>query len=252
MIPKIIHYVWLGDTMPSELAEYISNWKALLPDYTFIKWSRDNWANEDKYPFVKECLKNQMYAHASDVIRLDVLYAYGGIYLDTDVSLHQPFDSLLDSPLFLGRIYRNLLGTAVIGAEKNNLVIAEILKLYDNLTLEDVLNGQRFDTNNSTLTYFFLDHFSEFKLENVNQTMADGTRIFKKEYFEQASIHPSTNFAVHHYMGSWRKEKKTAFDRVKLISKIILPPYVYGLISSSRGAKKNRRFDDYERFIRQA
>lgn len=252
MIPKIIHYVWLGDTMPSELNQYISTWKALLPDYRFVRWSMDNWKNEEKYPFVKECLKNQMYAHASDVIRMDVLYAYGGIYLDTDVSLHQSFDSLLDSPLFLGRIYRNLLGTAVIGAEKNNRVIAEILEMYKNLTVQEVLNGKRFDTNNSTLTYFFLDHYSEFKLENINQTMKDGTLIFKKEYFEQPSIDKATNFAVHHYMGSWRRDRKSLFEKAKIILKLVLPPYLYGQISSRRGAKKNFRFDEYKALVNQS
>lgn len=252
MIPKTIHYVWLGDTMPSELTEYVSTWKALLPDYSFVRWSMDNWKNEKEYPFVKKCLENQMYAHASDVIRMDVLYSYGGIYLDTDVSLHQSFDSLLESPLFIGRIYRNLLGTAVIGSEKNNRVIGEILEMYKHLTIEDVLSGNRFDTNNSTLTYFFLDQYSEFKLENINQTMKDGTNIYKKEYFEQPSLDKTTNFAVHHYMGSWRKNRKTQFERIKIVMKLILPAYLYGQISSRRGEKKNVRFDEYKVLVSQS
>lgn len=245
MIPKIIHYVWLGETMPKDLADYVNSWKKVMPDYEFIRWSMDNWENEEKYPFVRECLENNMYAHASDVIRLDVLASYGGIYMDTDVSIHKSFEDLLDSSLFLGRIYRNLIGSAVIGSEKNNKVIKNILNLYKNLSVEEVRNGKQFDTNNSTFTYYFLDNYKEFKLENVNQTLCDGTKIFKKEYFEQPSLHKNTNYAVHHYRGSWRKKRNNSFEKLKGLSRVFIPPYIYGQISSTRGAKKNRRFDNY-------
>ncbi|PRY82462.1 glycosyltransferase family 32 protein [Alkalibacterium olivapovliticus] len=247
MIPKVIHYIWLGDTMPNELQNYVNSWEKALPDYTFIKWSMSNWNNESKYPIVRDCLANKMYAHASDIIRLDVLLSYGGIYLDTDVSIHKSFDSLLDTPLFLGRIYRNLLGSAVIGSEKNNQLLKTILKEYENITLNEIKYGNRFDTNNSTLTYFFLDNYNDFKLDNVNQTMNDGTKIFKKEYFEQPSVNSHINYAVHHYMGSWRNKTNSAFEKFKVISRFLIPPYIYGQISSSRGAKKNNRFDVYKK-----
>lgn len=245
MIPKIIHYIWLGDTLPKEVTGYIDSWKKKLPDYSFMLWTMDNWKNEKKYAFVSECLNHDMYAHASDVIRMDVLYEHGGIYLDTDVSLHRSFDSLLKAPLFIGRMYRNLLGSAVIGAEKNHPVIWQILQLYKNVTVEEVKNGKQFDTNNSTLTYFFLDHYPEFVLNNCNQVLHDGTHIYKKEYFEQPSLNKETNYSVHHYMGSWRKNRQTAFEQVKRVSKIILSPYLYSQVSSRRGARKNIRFDQY-------
>lgn len=231
--------------MPNELVKYVKSWEKALPDYTFIKWSMANWENEKKYPIVSECLKHNMYAHASDVIRLDVLLTHGGIYLDTDVSIHQSFNPLLDTPMFIGRIYRNLIGSAVIGSEKNNKTIMKILKEYEGLTIDEVKNGNKFDTNNSTLTYFFLDNYKEFKLENVNQTLKDGTKILKKEYFELPSLSKNNNFAVHHYMGSWRTEKNGSFEKIKGLSRMVIPPYIYGQISSRRGAKKNTRFDVY-------
>lgn len=235
--------------MPTDLKQYISTWKKTLPDYEIIEWNLENWTNLEKYPFVKECLDNEMYAHASDVIRLDVLLHYGGIYLDTDVSIHQSFDPLLTHNLFIGRIYRNLIGTAVIGSEKNNQVIKKMLAIYENLTLMDLIGSKKYDTNNSTFTYFLLDNYHDFKLTNINQTLWDGTTILKKEYFEHPSLVKSKNYSIHHYKGSWRKNKKSVFERIKGISKIVIPAYLYGQISSIRGAKKNKRFDKYRESI---
>lgn len=249
MIPKQIHYVWLGGPMPDDLKKYVKTWETKLPEYEIKEWTLNNWPNIDKYPFVKECIKNNMYAHASDVIRLDILYNYGGIYLDTDVSVHQTFDPLLKNTLFIGRIYRNLIGTAVIGSEKGNLVINSLLLVYKNLTINEVKESKYYDTNNSTFTYFFLDNYSEFVLTNINQVFDDGTAIYKKEYFEQSSLASQTNFAVHHYKGSWRKSTHSSYEKLKQIVKLILPNFIYGQISSSRGAYKNRRFDLYHNEI---
>jgi hypothetical protein len=41
-------------------------------------------------------------AHMADKVRLDVLYRYGGIYLDLDVLVLKPFDDLLGSALVMG------------------------------------------------------------------------------------------------------------------------------------------------------
>lgn len=48
---------------------------------------------------VKEAMRGSAhYAHLSDILRLQLLYSEGGIYLDADAYVLQPFDSLLRSP----------------------------------------------------------------------------------------------------------------------------------------------------------
>ncbi len=42
------------------------------------------------------------YAHRADVLRLRLLLEHGGIYLDTDVFVHRPFDDLLGHETVLG------------------------------------------------------------------------------------------------------------------------------------------------------
>ena len=43
MIPKKIHYVWVGHNPKLPLVEEcIATWKKKLPDYEFIEWNEDS------------------------------------------------------------------------------------------------------------------------------------------------------------------------------------------------------------------
>lgn len=85
MIPKIIYYCCFGyDDEPVELKKCLQSWNEILSDYKLIEWNESNF-NINKLSFIKENYKRKKYAFVSDVARLDALYEYGGIYLDTDV-----------------------------------------------------------------------------------------------------------------------------------------------------------------------
>ena len=43
MIPKKIHYIWVGNNPKSSLIEEcIATWKNKLPDYEIIEWNENN------------------------------------------------------------------------------------------------------------------------------------------------------------------------------------------------------------------
>lgn len=43
MIPKILHYIWLGpNDIPALEKKCIDTWKLYNPDYTIIKWDESN------------------------------------------------------------------------------------------------------------------------------------------------------------------------------------------------------------------
>lgn len=47
MIPKIIHYAWVGPELPLKVEKRINDWKKVLPDWEFKFW------NESNYDFSK-------------------------------------------------------------------------------------------------------------------------------------------------------------------------------------------------------
>ena len=127
MIPKIIHYCWFGGTgMPEKLIKCLDSWKRYLPEYTIMRWDEQSFdVNTNAY--TRQAYAHKKYAFVSDVARIKALREYGGIYMDTDVEVFQPFDSVLHHRCVLGFEYRNWVATSFIACEKNH----SILKLFE-------------------------------------------------------------------------------------------------------------------------
>jgi Mannosyltransferase OCH1 and related enzymes len=132
MIPKIIHYCWLsGDPYPPIIRECLETWKECLGDYEIWLWDRERF-DIASTAWTKEAFECKKYAFAADYIRLYALYNYGGIYLDSDVTVYKSFDDLLDRPYFIGEDYLHCFEPAIIGAEKGCEWIKTVLDYYEN------------------------------------------------------------------------------------------------------------------------
>ena len=88
-IPKIIHQIWIGPKpMPSKFME---TWKIKNPDYEYICWTEEK-IKELNFTF--RCQKIidivDLYHGKADIMRLEILYKYGGIYLDADSICIEP------------------------------------------------------------------------------------------------------------------------------------------------------------------
>ena len=102
MIPKVIHYCWFGgNSLPEEAKRCIESWKKYCPDYKIIEWNENNYdVNSNEY--MKAAYKEKKWAFVSDYARIDVVYKYGGIYMDTDVELVKELDSFLKDRMYCG------------------------------------------------------------------------------------------------------------------------------------------------------
>lgn len=207
-IPKTIHYCMFGSKeIPNHIKKCMNSW-GKLKGFEFIEW------NEDKFDinyskFTKESYDAKKYAYVSDVCRLYALYNYGGIYLDTDILINGDFNKLLNNKVFLGFIFDTHLGTAVIGSEKENQIIKELLNEYQNLTLETAPVN-----NNELFTKFFLKH-SDFKLNNKEQLLNCGVHIYPKESFEMPTFKRKIDYSTHISFGSWRPTSTSMRAKIK-------------------------------------
>ena len=106
MIPKIIHYIWLGGKpKPNVVNICINSWREKLSDYEIIEWNEKNLKLDEissKNKFFSECRKRKLWAYMADYLRLWILYQYGGIYIDTDMQIIRSLDSLLDCDFWIG------------------------------------------------------------------------------------------------------------------------------------------------------
>ena len=92
-IPKIIHAIWLGSPPPESVLKNFKSFKKHHPS-----WECKLWDDED----IKNLgLHNQQfydlsknYGQRSDIARYEILYRYGGVYVDSDFKCLRPFDIL--------------------------------------------------------------------------------------------------------------------------------------------------------------
>ena len=120
MIPKVIHYCWFGkNPLPDDAKKCIESWKKYCPDYEIIEWNESNY-DITKNKYMESAYKEKKWAFVSDYARVDVIYQYGGIYLDTDVEVKKSFNDLLDNDSIWGFEEKNFIATSTIGACKKN------------------------------------------------------------------------------------------------------------------------------------
>lgn len=97
MIPKIIHYCWIGGAPLPELAERcIASWKKYMPEWEYMRWDESNFDIDTAPLYVRQAYEARKFAFVSDYVRLWALEQYGGLYMDVDFLVHRPFDELMD------------------------------------------------------------------------------------------------------------------------------------------------------------
>ena len=82
MIPKIIHYCWLGGKPLTPLAKKcVESWQRIMPDYEIKRWDESNY-DFKKNKFMANACRQKKWGFVPDYARLDIIYNYGGIYFD--------------------------------------------------------------------------------------------------------------------------------------------------------------------------
>lgn len=242
MIPKIIHFVWLGGTeKPANIKACIKSWKRHLPDWEFKEWNETSF-DINSHPYVKDAINKRKWAFASDYIRLYALSNWGGVYLDTDIRLFKSLNEFLKYDFFTAhecfypifeskkhlltpdgyRIDSNSeefggfgIISSVIGCNPNHPFISEMLNFYDNLS------------PNSSGEYdnCIIDRILALKLEQYGyryidemQSLCNGVTVFTSNMFrtyKKLSIKDTVLF--HQCINSWNPlSLKSCLTEIKL------------------------------------
>ena len=93
-IPRIFHRIWLGPKpLPDYAVEYGAGWLRHHPNWEIRLWTEDNlpeMVNRKRFD-----AGAGHYGFQADVLRLEIMRQYGGIYLDTDFECQQNLEPLL-------------------------------------------------------------------------------------------------------------------------------------------------------------
>ena len=206
MIPKRIHYCWLGRGEKPKLAQKcIASWKKYCPDYEIIEWNEDNF-DLDYNGYTRYCYDNKKWAFLSDFVRLVVVAKHGGLYFDTDVELLKSPDELLQYGAFYGFENNCYVNTGEgFGAEAGHPTIVAMKQLYENI--EPDADGAYLVATCPALNTQALLPFG-LKLDGSRQNIA-GAEILPVEYLNPyddptGCLSKTKNtISVHWYSKSW-------------------------------------------------
>jgi len=133
MIPKLIHFIWVGDETKCP-TNCMDSWRALHPDWEFKLWGN---AEFNQLPWVNRRHMTEMYGRelngVADMMRWEILHANGGIVVDADsVCLRRLDDHLLECEAFAcweNEIVRpGLIAAGYFGCEAGNPFVKHIIE----------------------------------------------------------------------------------------------------------------------------
>lgn len=190
MIPKTLHYIWVGGKeMPSKVKALVDANKKVLG----AGWKTKIWTEKDfdieSHPFTSYWYKKGNWAYVSDYIRAFAVYTEGGFYVDTDVEIKKTFTPLCKNELVLSFTGNAWITASTFGAEKGNKTIGDYLKVYD---VEYVKKHQRKIMSTDVMTY----------VAHKNGVLAN---VLDAKYL-QLDI-DGTGYAIHHHHENWKGKK---------------------------------------------
>lgn len=204
MIPKIIHYVWVGgNPKPKNIKRCMKTWQKHLQDYQIIEWNEDNFdIHENKY--VEQAYKAKKWAFVSDYIRAKAVYEMGGIYLDTDVLVLDNLESLLNNRAFVG--FENPANpfTAVFGAEKHHPLLKDMLAYYDDRNFLFDHNDQLAGVNTVSVSDILKTKY-QAQPNNKEQVLSSGIHVYPDGILCNPSPKSKT---IHVFTGTWMEGAK--------------------------------------------
>lgn len=215
MIPKVIHYCWFGRGKFNDTIEKcIASWKKYCPDYEIICWNEDNY-DIHKNKYIEQAYSHKKWAFVTDYVRLDVIYNYGGIYLDTDVEILKPLDSMLDCEMYVGMESEKYISFGLgFGAIKGHSYLKEMMEYYE--TREFVKQEGTLDLTTCPIIQTDILEKYGFRKKNEYQKIPRciiyPIEVMSPKSFQTAEINITRKtVSIHHFDMSWLKDKeKTA------------------------------------------
>ncbi len=242
-IPNVIHHVWFGRPLSQEDKALRATWEKHHPGWRFVLWT-DRQENDPRgvvvhsWQELKDALNytderyivvnvarlkfgnrrffdaSRNYGEKSDIIKYEIVYRMGGVYIDCDFECLKPLDVLHECYDFytgLQPLDTNFaqLGAALFGAKPSHPVLGNAIETIarDRIYGPIVLRSGPIHFSRS---------FIACAGQNGNKDIAFPASFFypcgynqkgheRQEWIKQES------FAVHHWAGSWLVPE--AFER---------------------------------------
>ena len=252
MIPKKIHYFWIGgNPKPDSVLFCIDSWKKFCPEYEIIEWNETNY-DFTKNEYMRQAYEAKKWAFVTDYARLDVIYRYGGIYLDTDVELIKPLDSVLNYKGFMGfdktTEKDHFVATGLgFGMEPGNQILREMMSDYEDMRSIREDGEIKYVPCPYLNTRVLQSHGLENddKDQMVQDIMVFASDVLCPKSYNTLRLHiTDRTLSIHHFDGTWQDNKRKRRHR--------MTAGMNRLFGEKTGSKIDRGLGNIEYYIQTA
>ncbi|MBE5825463.1 MAG: glycosyl transferase [Butyrivibrio sp.] len=246
-IPRVIHYFWFGrGEKPQSVKKCIASWKKKCPDFVIKEWNESNY-DIHKHPYMEKAYMEKKWAFVSDYARLDILYNYGGIYLDTDVEVLKDLSHLCTYKAFMGFENAEFVNDGQgFGCVPGLQLFKEMLEIYDGEEPYCYENGElQYKESPRLRTKVLLRH--GLKPNGLKQTVGDVV-ILPTEYLCPLDnitgrlFITNNTYSIHHFEASWKSGRaKKYWKLLQRLSRVFgkkLGRKIFNRIMKSKDAFK--------------
>ena len=199
MSHKLIHQIWVGPhPIPQKSLNFIEKIKELHPNYKYKLWT-DADLTSDFFTNLSYINATPVYAQKADIMRYEILYKYGGIYLDIDFEIFKSLDPLLTHDLVVCNEDKNT-NDYMTNAFIYSIPGTTSLKIcVDNIKMCPL--GGTVNVSIATGPWYFRKQIS---LENA---LVLPTHVMYPTHYSQKGFRPSTfspeTYGMHHWDKNW-------------------------------------------------
>jgi mannosyltransferase OCH1-like enzyme len=129
LIPRIFHQIWLGrEPFPAEYNRRQATWLAHHPGWELRFWTEQNLLEADELRRPEACERLRSPWERTDILKLELLWRFGGVYIDADLECLRSIERLLaGASFFIGRASRGSVDTALFGAAAGHSILDRAL-----------------------------------------------------------------------------------------------------------------------------
>ena len=209
-IPKIIHQIWIGSPLPKTYQVLQKSWKKYHPDWKYKLWTDKEIAELN--------LKNQKafeatdnWGEKADIARYEILYRYGGLYIDTDFECLKSFEHLhYICDFYTGITYQmDALYNGLIACKPNCPIMKECV---NNIKIKTKKDSKLNNIPSRTGIHFFANCFFKIlpKLDDYKVIAFPLTYFYSFPYYNR-NDKPETfknwlkpeSMAIHYWNATW-------------------------------------------------
>ena len=146
-IPKIIHQIWIGPkNLPNKYKKWMKSWLKFNPEYEYMLW-KDRDIEKLKMINNKKYKESKNPGIKSDIARYEILYKFGGIYIDTDFECLAPIPNSLLKYDFVSSIifdYKPCIANGFMMSKSESEILNKIIKnlnpVKKKLNINEIIN----------------------------------------------------------------------------------------------------------------